>query len=170
MDYLAKEGKNEEGEIVVPTLQNLGVAGFTDPNTHQATKLGSTEHDLAFWRPHGDILEAGFIQVKTIEVPTPTNIRDKVSEALQQIVKDFKAFLALHPDISGDAASRLQVRSLVALPSVTRPLGDHPEWILYREDLHPDAVDNGSLAENLHADIMVQSKLPPGGQLGVLVG
>ena len=70
MDFLAKKGKNERDETVVPTIQNLGVGCLTDPNTNQATKLGSIEHDLAFWRLHGDFLEAGFVQVKTIEVPT----------------------------------------------------------------------------------------------------
>ena len=57
------------------------------------------------------------------------------------------------------------------MPSEAGPLGvDHPDWILYREDLHSNAVDNGSLAENLHADIMGQSKLQTGGQLGIKLG
>ena len=40
----------------------------------------------------------------------------------------------------------------------------------YKDDFNPQAGDKGSVVENLHIDIMAQSKIKPGGSLAVKLG
>jgi hypothetical protein len=169
VDNLAKEGTNEDKDMVDPTLQKVGVPAMVGPN-NQSTKLGGTEFDMGAWMPSGDYMDVIFTEVKVIQEPTPKNVEKKVGEASKQNEKNFRAMLALFPDIDAAMASQLRVRTFVALPTVNRPADGGSDQVLYREDLNPMAVDHGSLAKNLEADIMQQTAIKPGGALAVKLG
>ena len=51
-----------------------------------------------------------------------------------------------------------------------RPPRNTNTIIFYKDDFNPQAGDKGSVVENLHIDIMAQSKIKPGGSLAVKLG
>ena len=127
------------------------------------TQLGGTEHDAMAVVPNHDQVDVVFGQVKAVETGSEDKLKEVISKAWQQLSKDVEGFLLVLPEVDAQTATRVNFHTLAILPStrqVSSICAACCAFIVFREELTPGAVDQGSWAEDLVHDLTAQAAIP----------
>ena len=155
------EGGKKARVTTLPSPTNLCIPPLQDA-AGQLTDLGGTEHDLMAALPSGERLQVILGQVKALEKDDDNSIRTVVGKAFGQLVKDVEGFLKIFPELDALAASKMSFRPLAILPSTRKKPSVCPtccDYVVFREELTPGAVDQASWAEDLYQDLMAQATI-----------
>ena len=159
-DYL--HGVKKTRKDTKPCATTLGVPVLEDAGG-KTTRLGGTEHDAMAVVPNHDQVDVVFGQVKAVVTATEDKLKDVISKAWKQLSKDVEGFLLVLPEVDAQTATRVNFHTLAILPStrqVPSICAACCAFIVFREELTPGAVDQGSWAEDLVHDLRAQAAIP----------
>jgi len=130
-----------------PSLKNYKNK-FPDVQTEIIKGNISGENDIMLCYASSDRLCVIFVQIKTLDKKSTRTdskykeqIQQRLKKALQQTVKDVKCFLVMFPELRSEDLSKVELKTLVALPTTKKDefvCSECDEFILFRDDFNPE--------------------------------
>ena len=123
------------------------------------------EIDVMIFSTNGDKLNIVFGECKVIQALTNTpkeRIVKKISDSLDQAVRDLKVFLTLFPDLTNKDLDKINFNIISILPTTMSQqllniCSSCSQMVVFRNDMISDPKDIKSVAEVLETDMTMPS-------------
>ena len=124
------------------------------------------EIDVMIFNANGDIVNVTFGECKVIQAlknAPKERIVKKISDSLDQAVRDLKVFLTLFPDLNNKDLNKINFNVISILPTTLSQQLDIclscSQMIVFRNDMISDPKDIKSVAELLGTDMTIPSAI-----------